>query len=123
MASNSQDIAIPTVHGASVTPTTQCAHWHSPLDIIAIKHACCHKFYACITCHNTLESHEPTIWSRAERTEKTVLCGKCKEVLTVEEYLGCGSRCTRCGEGFNPGCKAHWGLYFEVGEEEMGGKG
>jgi uncharacterized CHY-type Zn-finger protein len=25
-----------------------------------------------------------------------------------------GSKCTACGSAFNPGCKNHWGMYFEV---------
>jgi uncharacterized CHY-type Zn-finger protein len=106
------------VHGLSVSPTTQCAHWNSDLDIIAIKHACCSKFYACITCHNELESHEPAVWPISKREERAVLCGKCKYVLTVDEYLHSGSCCTSCGAGFNPGCKGHWGMYFEI----MGGE-
>jgi uncharacterized CHY-type Zn-finger protein len=110
------------VHGLSLTLSTQCAHWNSALDIIAIKHACCSKFYACISCHNELESHEPAVWPIAQRDERAVLCGQCKYVLTVDEYLHSGSRCTSCGAGFNPGCKGHWGMYFEM-EGEDGKKG
>lgn len=114
------DEQTPAVHGLSVTSQTQCSHWHSPLDIIAIKHACCNKFYACISCHDALEEHRPEVWGREKRDEKAVLCGNCKGLLSVKEYLECNSRCTRCGAGFNPGCKNHWALYFEVGEEETG---
>jgi uncharacterized CHY-type Zn-finger protein len=32
--------------------------------------------------------------------------------------MNSGSRCTQCGEGFNPGCKNHWDLYFEVDEKD-----
>lgn len=102
------------VHGIDVTPSTQCAHWHSPLDIIAIRHACCLKFYACITCHNALEQHEPTVWLMSQRGERAVLCGQCKYQLSIDEYLQSGSRCTNCEAGFNPGCKGHWGMYFEM---------
>ncbi|KAF1973784.1 zinc finger CHY domain-containing protein [Bimuria novae-zelandiae CBS 107.79] len=107
----------PQVLGLSVTPLTQCAHWNSLLDVIAIKHFCCHKFYACISCHNASETHPPAVWPRSRRDERAVFCAKCKYVLTVDEYLGCCSACTKCGSGFNPGCKKHWELYFEVGEE------
>jgi uncharacterized CHY-type Zn-finger protein len=102
------------VHGLSLTPSTQCTHWNSALDIIAIRHACCSKFYACITCHNELESHEPAVWPISKRDERAVLCGQCKYILSVQEYLQSGSRCTGCGAGFNPGCKGHWGMYFEM---------
>ena len=77
----------PQIHGLSVTPLTQCTHWHSALDIIAIKHACCQKFYACISCHNALESHDPQVWGVRDRDEKTVFCGACKGVLGVGEYM------------------------------------
>lgn len=104
----------PSVHGLSLTPSTQCEHYHSPLDIIAIKHFCCRKFYACITCHDALETHKSGVWPRDQRDEKAVLCGACGHVLGVGEYMASGSRCTECEAGFNPGCKGHWKLYFEV---------
>jgi uncharacterized CHY-type Zn-finger protein len=111
--------ATPTVHGLSVTPLTQCTHWHSPLDIIAIKHACCGRFYACITCHDACESHPSAVWPVSQRSERAILCGACKHVLSVDEYLASGSRCTQCRGAFNPGCKNHWGLYFEIREGEL----
>ena len=104
----------PKVQGLSLTPLTQCLHWSSPRDIIAIRHACCGKFYACISCHDALEKHKSSVWSISQRDERAVLCGSCKHQLTVDEYLNCGSVCTKCGAGFNPGCKGHWGLYFEM---------
>jgi uncharacterized CHY-type Zn-finger protein len=113
---------LPQVHGLSLTPTTQCIHWNSALDIIAIKHYCCYKFYACISCHNAVESHEPTVWPISQRGERAVLCGKCKCVLSIEKYLHSGSRCTNCDARFNPGCKGHWGMYIEM-EDESGNKG
>ncbi|KAF2646412.1 zf-CHY-domain-containing protein [Massarina eburnea CBS 473.64] len=94
----------PTIHGLCVTSHTQCSHWHSPLDIIAIKHACCNKFYACISCHNACETHVPKLWEKSQREEKAALCGQCKHVLSVNEYMGCGGQCTECGSAFNPGC-------------------
>jgi uncharacterized CHY-type Zn-finger protein len=113
-AAPSVDAIIPIVHGLSLTPLTQCAHWHSPLDIIAIKHFCCKRFYACISCHDASETHKSGIWPRTSKEEPAVLCGQCKHVLTIEEYMKSGSKCTKCGSGFNPGCKNHWELYFEV---------
>ena len=43
--------AVPLVHGTAVTARTQCAHYHSERDIIAIQMHCCRQFYACIECH------------------------------------------------------------------------
>ena len=102
------------VHGVSVTPLTQCAHWHSALDIIAIRHASCLKYYACITCHNELETHEPAVWPLSLRGERAVMCGQCRYELRVDEYMQSGSCCTNCQAAFNPKCKGHWELYFEM---------
>ncbi|KAG9242598.1 zinc finger CHY domain-containing protein [Calycina marina] len=104
----------PTVHGTGLTPLTQCTHWNSPLDIIAIKHKCCNQFYACISCHAELAKHPAEVWLKSERGEKAVLCGSCKHVLSIDEYLNCGNVCMGCGKDFNPGCRNHHGLYFEV---------
>lgn len=107
----------PTVYGVDVTPTTQCAHWHSDLDVIAIKHRCCGLYYACISCHDALAGHPTEVWPRAEQRDgavKAVLCGRCRREMAVGEYLACGNVCPGCGAGFNPGCARHYGLYFEV---------
>jgi uncharacterized CHY-type Zn-finger protein len=102
------------VHGLSVTALTQCEHWHSARDIIAIRHACCLKFYACISCHNALEQHKPAVWPLSRRNERAVLCGQCKHELRIDEYIQSGSSCTNCAAEFNPGCKGHWEMYFEL---------
>ncbi|KAI3393114.1 hypothetical protein diail_4713 [Diaporthe ilicicola] len=103
-----------TVLGVDVAPTTQCAHWHSDLDIIAIKHKCCGQYYACIGCHEALAQHASDIWPRDQRVARAVLCGKCRRELTINEYLTCGNKCPGCASGFNPGCARHYDLYFEV---------
>lgn len=104
----------PTVHGVDVTPITQCAHWHSERDVIAIKHKCCGVYYACISCHEACAGHEPEVWPRSERGAEVVLCGRCRRGLTVDEYLACGNTCPGCKAEFNPGCALHYELYFEV---------
>jgi uncharacterized CHY-type Zn-finger protein len=119
MADAESNSNTPVVHGLSVTSLTQCTHWHSPLDIIAIKHFCCQKFYACISCHDSCERHKSGIWPLDRRNEKAVLCGHCKHVLGIIEYMKSESECTSCGSSFNPGCKNHWALYFEVHDEDM----
>lgn len=104
----------PKVHGIDITPLTQCAHWHSEKDIIAIKHKCCGAYYACISCHEALAAHEPRVWPRGEWSTKAVLCGRCRMELTIREYLGSGSMCPGCSAAFNPGCALHYELYFEA---------
>ncbi|KAK8016823.1 hypothetical protein PG993_015012 [Apiospora rasikravindrae] len=77
----------PTVHGLSVSALTQCSHWHSERDIIAIRHKCCGDYYACISCHEALAKHPPQVWPKAEQaTTRAVLCGKCRHELTIAEH-------------------------------------
>ncbi|ORY67788.1 CHY zinc finger family protein [Pseudomassariella vexata] len=103
------------VRGLEVTARTQCSHWHSERDIIAIKHKCCGEYYACISCHEALADHPNQVWPKGEQgIAKGVLCGNCHHELTIVEYLGSGNRCTKCAAEFNAGCRLHYDLYFEV---------
>ncbi|WP_293384699.1 CHY zinc finger protein [Phenylobacterium sp.] len=105
----------PPVRGLDLDPQTRCAHWHSDLDVIAIKMACCGTYYACHDCHAALAGHPPRVWAVEEFDEPAVLCGACGTELSVSAYLACGSRCPHCGAGFNPGCHKHRRLYFAAG--------
>ncbi|KUI61477.1 Helper of Tim protein 13 [Cytospora mali] len=109
----------PAVHGLDVTPLTQCTHWNSERDVIAIKHKCCGQYYACISCHNALAQHPPDVWPQHERHSKAILCGKCRAELTIEQYMSCGNICPSCGAAFNPGCSLHYDLYFEMDGPEV----
>lgn len=97
-----------------VDPGTRCAHYHSPLDIIAIKMACCGVYYACKDCHEVLAGHDIAVWPRRDWDVRAVLCGACGHELTVREYMNCGYVCPHCGAGFNPGCREHYRFYFET---------
>ena len=112
-----------SVRGLEVDPQGRCAHYRSPLDIVAIRFRCCGRWYACHACHEALEAHKPEPWPRSEFGERAVLCGACGARLRVAEYLeasaaGGSSRCPRCGAGFNAGCARHHPLYFEVSRSE-----
>ncbi|HEV2643494.1 MAG TPA: CHY zinc finger protein [Candidatus Elarobacter sp.] len=102
----------PRVEGIGLDAETRCAHYASPVDVIAIKAPCCDAYYACAECHVALAGHSLAVWERERWGERAVLCGKCRAELTVEEYLGANDRCPRCGTGFNPGCRTHHHLYF-----------
>ena len=102
------------VRGLKVDSQTRCVHYHSPLDIIAIKMKCCGVYYACKDCHRALETHEIETWPRREWDERAILCGNCRELLTIREYLGCESRCPRCAASFNAKCENHHHFYFET---------
>jgi len=109
-----ESVTAPVVHGVEVRPHTQCAHYHSERDIIAIRHKCCGEYYACIACHEALAGHPPQVWLRAERTTNAVFCGNCRTELTISEYLASGNQCPQCQAAFNPGCANHYHLYFEL---------
>jgi uncharacterized CHY-type Zn-finger protein len=105
-------MSVPVV-GIDLDGETRCAHWHSALDIVAIRMKCCGIYYACKDCHTVLADHPAEVWPRTDWNDKAVLCGACGAELSIHEYLACGSRCPRCGAGFNPGCRLHHRFYFE----------
>jgi len=102
------------VKGKLVDDQTRCEHYHSPLDIIAIKFKCCEEYYPCYKCHEECADHEAEVWKREEWDTKAILCGVCKEELTINEYMSSGNYCPRCQSAFNPGCSKHYHLYFEI---------
>src|SRR5882757_8634021 len=106
------------VRGVEVDAQTRCLHYHSELDIVAIKMACCGVYWACKDCHEALAGHAIAVWGRGEWDARAVLCGACGLEMTIREYMECESRCPGCGAGFNPGCRGHWRFYFEVDEEQ-----
>lgn len=100
------------VHGNQVNARTQCAHYHSERDIIAIKQHCCNTFYACIKCHEEQAGHPATAWPQAEFEAQAVYCGNCQRTLSISSYLSCHNTCPHCQAAFNPGCANHYHLYF-----------
>lgn len=104
----------PLVKGVSLDAETRCAHYHSALDIIAIKMRCCETYYACRECHDALADHAAAVWPIAERDQPAILCGSCGAELSVRQYLACDNQCPSCQAPFNPGCANHYHLYFEV---------
>ena len=104
---------IPEVRGLDLDPQTRCAHYHSAVDIIAIKMKCCGIYYGCKDCHIALAGHEIAVWPRTEWSQHAVMCGACSRELTIQEYLLGESRCPGCGAAFNPACATHHHFYFE----------
>jgi len=102
------------VRGIDLDGNTRCLHYRGPADVIAIKMRCCETYYACIECHAALAGHAAEVWARGQWHEKAVLCGVCGCELSVLEYLDSGNRCPRCAAHFNPGCRNHYHLYFEM---------
>lgn len=100
------------VYGLEVGERSECAHWHSERDIVAIRFPCCDRYYACHECHDT--DHEPQRWRRDQFEKLAILCGACGHEMSISDYFGCGDRCLKCQADFNPGCRLHHHLYFEV---------
>ncbi len=102
-----------TVKGKQIDDETRCVHYHSPLDIIAIKFKCCNTYYPCYYCHKEEAGHNATVWNKDEFETTAILCGKCKQQLTITDYKNCGYACPYCQAAFNPKCSNHDHLYFE----------
>jgi uncharacterized CHY-type Zn-finger protein len=101
-----------TVIGLDVDSQTRCVHYHSPIDVIAIKFKCCGDWFPCFECHAATTEHKPLTWDQAEFNERAILCGVCGHQLTIAEYLNSGSVCPECSADFNPKCANHAHLYF-----------
>ena len=101
------------VKGSTTDDQTRCIHYHSELDIIAIKFKCCQTYYPCIHCHQEATDHAVQRWNKQELHLKAVLCGACKTELTIQQYLDSNYSCPNCRSAFNPGCSKHNDLYFE----------
>jgi len=102
-----------TIKGKTVDEQTRCIHYHSALDIIAIKFKCCHTYYPCFQCHQEEADHQAETWNKDEFEEKAILCGVCKTELTIRQYMDSNYTCPTCLSSFNPGCYNHNHLYFE----------
>lgn len=102
------------IKGKIIDDQTRCEHYHSELDIIAIKFKCCRDYYPCFQCHEEVAGHQAQKWSKDERDEKAILCGVCKTELTINEYFHSGNICPSCNSHFNPKCNLHYHLYFEM---------
>lgn len=102
------------IHGALVDEQARCVHYRTVLDIVAINFKCCNKYYACYLCHAESESHRVSRWGMTDLRQRAVLCGICKNILEIGEYLSCNFACLSCGSQFNPGCASHYDLYFDL---------
>lgn len=96
------------IYGDELDDCGRCRHYHTELDVAALKCAECGRYYACYQCHDDLEDHafQPT----GETESWPVLCGSCRSRLTYEEYET--GRCPHCGHPFNPRCSRHRDIYF-----------
>lgn len=106
------------VFGKSVDHQTRCVHWHSQLDVIAIKFKCCDKYYPCFSCHEEEADHSHEVWPTEEFDSKAILCGVCGHEMTIQEYMDADNTCPKCQASFNPGCSNHYHLYFQTSSKD-----
>ena len=102
------------IYGKPIDHQTRCQHWHSELDVIAIKFKCCEKYYPCFSCHEESSGHKPQVWAKSEFDSKAILCGVCGTELSITDYQNSNNTCPKCSAAFNPGCSKHYHLYFET---------
>jgi uncharacterized CHY-type Zn-finger protein len=103
-----------SVYGVEVDSQTRCKHYHSDVDIIAIRFSCCGSYYPCFECHKEVADHPAERWSKSQMDTKAILCGACGHELTIAEYVSGESVCPACLAHFNKGCKTHYHLYFDL---------
>lgn len=100
------------VHGCLLDQESRCVHYHSKLDIISLQCYNCKKYYACYSCHDSIENHSFDPYPLSLIYDKPILCGVCYQGLTYQEYQETLS-CPSCFSPFNPGCQKHKERYFK----------
>jgi len=101
------------VHGFTIDDETRCKHYHSAIDVIAIKFYCCNTYYPCYKCHEEVADHKIKVWPKHKFAEKAIFCGVCKTEHSITAYKEMDS-CTACGAKYNDRCSLHHHLYFEA---------
>ncbi len=100
------------VNGVGMDAETRCAHYHTELDIIAIKFKCCGRWFPCYKCHQEIAEHSTETWPANEWKEAAILCGVCGNQQTIADYRKGNATCISCSANFNPACAKHHHLYF-----------
>lgn len=113
-ASETDDRFEVPLRGVEVGSDTRCTHYDGPRDIIAIRFACCDVFYPCHACHKAAADHDAKRWSTDRFDTPAILCGQCRTVLTIGQYLEAEPACPACGAAFNPDCARHHDRYFRI---------
>lgn len=101
----------PEVFGKTVDDHTRCVHYGTELDIIAIRFACCDRYYPCHLCHAECADHPARQWPREQWNRPAILCGMCWTELRIDAYQATDA-CPECSAPFNPRCAAHSAHYF-----------
>ncbi|WP_216847089.1 CHY zinc finger protein [Granulicella sp. L60] len=87
--------------GLDVDYQTRCEHSNSPLDVFAIRHKCCGRYYACQRCHDEMAGHPTIHWNTDEQDSMGAFCGICRTEVSIRAYLSSIDRCPNCSSLFN----------------------
>lgn len=101
------------VYGSVIDNETRCTHYHTEKDIIAIKFACCNRYYPCYKCHQEATNHAMKRWPKERFDTYAILCGVCHTEIAIENYMN-SSQCPICHVRFNDRCELHYPIYFEM---------
>lgn len=96
------------IKGIQIDEAGRCFHYHSIVDIVALKCSYCQQYYACYKCHDSLNHHP--FKANSSKENFPVLCGLCREKLTLSQYKE--GFCYYCKHSFNPNCSYHHSIYF-----------
>lgn len=100
------------VYGDVLDAETRCLHYHSELDVIALRCFACRRYYPCYHCHDKYEDHAYLAYP-SQLDHPIVLCGVCHQEMTVGDYRAGEGHCPNCQVSFNPGCYRHEDIYFK----------
>lgn len=98
------------VYGIGLDAEGRCEHYHTELDVVALRCGKCRKYYACYKCHDQLEDHAFVPADAGQDADTPVLCCSCNSKLTYIQYQQ--GKCAFCGHDFNPKCALHHDIYF-----------
>ena len=63
----------PDVFGKTVDEHTRCVHYATELDIIAIRFACCDRYFPCHLCHSETADHPAMQWPTDKFDQPAIL--------------------------------------------------
>ena len=89
----------PEVFGPTVDDHTRCVHYATELDIIAIRFACCDRYYPCHLCHSETADHP---------AEYLKLWGPPDRAVGGHRYCLWGPAAVDVGATGRPSAHRHW---------------
>ena len=101
------------IYGLLVDNQSRCQHYHTELDIVALKCFDCLKYYACYQCHDRLGgTHSFRAYPCHLKQDKVLICGVYQHEMVIDEYQE-AIVCPNCHSAFNLACSKHYDIYFE----------